>query len=134
MEHGLLVLGKTPFDYGCGLGDDMRYLGQFGFQADGWDSAHCPENPTRTADVVNRGFVRSVIVDPVERVAALREAFTLARVALLVAVIRPPTDSANRTWKPCGEGVMTGRETFRKYFASLPFMRRLSRLPLSGSW
>jgi DNA phosphorothioation-associated putative methyltransferase len=116
MEHGLLVRGKTVFDYGCGLGDDMNYLQQLGFQADGWDPAHCPENSKHPADVVNLGFVLNVIEDPVERVAALREAFNLAGETLVVAVIRPPTDGASRTWKPCGDGVMTGRETFQKYY------------------
>lgn len=48
--------------------------------------------------------------EAVVRVATLREAFGLAREALVVAVIRPPTDSASRTWQPCGDGAMAGRE------------------------
>jgi DNA phosphorothioation-associated putative methyltransferase len=117
MEQGLLVRGKTFFDYGCGLGDDIHYLQQLGFQAEGWDPAHCPQKPRRPADVVNLGFVLNVIEDPVERLAALREAYSLADDALVVAVIRPPADCGNRTWLPCGDGVMTGRDTFQKYFA-----------------
>ncbi len=117
MEQGLLVRGKTFFDYGCGLGDDVHYLQQLGFHAEGWDPAHCPQNPKRAADLVNLGFVLNVIEDPVERVAALREAFGLAAEVLVVAVIRPPAEGNDRAWEPCGDGVMTGRDTFQKYFA-----------------
>ncbi len=116
MEHGLLARGKTFFDYGCGLGDDIHYLRQLGIQAAGWDPAHCPQNVKQPADVVNLGFVLNVIDDPVERVAALREAYSLAKDALVVAVIRPPADGTSATWQPFGDGVLTGRDTFQKYF------------------
>jgi DNA phosphorothioation-associated putative methyltransferase len=117
IEHGLLTKDRTLFDYGCGLGDDVRFLGTLGYTASGWDPAYCPDNVRSPADVVNLGFVLNVIEDAGERVAALREAFGLAREVLLISTILPNGVGDSDDWEAYADGVLTSRNTFQKYFS-----------------
>jgi hypothetical protein len=64
IRHGLLSIGTTFFDYGCGRGGDVAALHGEGFQSDGWDPHFEPDSPRIEADVVNLGFVVNVIEDP----------------------------------------------------------------------
>jgi DNA phosphorothioation-associated putative methyltransferase len=113
MRHGLLTKLTSLFDYGCGKGDDLANLQLEGFTASGWDPHFAPERPRHAAHVVNLGFVLNVIEDPAERVQALSSAFRLTSGVLAVAVMLP----AGQPGRPWGDGVMTSRGTFQKYFA-----------------
>lgn len=112
---GLLPAGTSVFDYGCGLGDDVRRLGTLGYAAAGWDPAHAAASPRREADVVNLGYVVNVIEDPQERVAALRSAWQLARRMLIVAA-RPDWEARYVRGSRHGDGVLTTKGTFQKFF------------------
>jgi DNA phosphorothioation-associated putative methyltransferase len=113
-KHGFLDGSFTVLDYGCGKGDDVRGLRDNGIAAEGWDPYFAPDNPVDEADVVNLGFVINVIEDPVERREALQRAFALTRQVLAVSVMIATENSVRGT--PFADGVMTGRNTFQKYF------------------
>lgn len=112
---GLLQPGKTVFDYGCGRGDDLRYLRQLGYEADGWDPAHRPDTERLPADVVNLGYVVNVIESQGERATVLRSAWELAR-NLLVVSARMTWDARNLSGRPLGDGLVTRTGTFQKFF------------------
>lgn len=117
IEHGLLTKDKRLFDYGCGLGDDVRFLTTLGHTASGWDPAYCPEHAKTAAEIVNLGFVLNVIEEPAERTRVLSDAFELAKDLMIVSTILPDRATDMRDWQPYGDGVLTSRNTFQKYYS-----------------
>lgn len=117
IRHGLLTPSTPLFDYGCGKGDDLASLQSDGYTAAGWDPYYAPDRPRCKAPVVNIGFVLNVIEDPAERVQALSSAFQLAANVLAVAVMLP----AGQLGRPWGDGILTSRGTFQKYFGQSEF-------------
>jgi DNA phosphorothioation-associated putative methyltransferase len=115
LRHRVLEPGKTFFDYGCGRGDDVAGLLSLGYAGAGWDPHFRPESPLIQSDVVNLGFVINVIEDLAERIAALQGAYALATGALSVAAILW-SSSASRS-RPYGDGVLTSRNTFQRFFS-----------------
>ena len=85
LKDGIVSPATAVFDYGCGLGDDVRRLQEQGINAFGWDPAHQPNGPKTQADVVNLGYVVNVVERSDERAASLREAWGYARSVLVVA-------------------------------------------------
>lgn len=118
LRCGLLATGTTLFDYGCGKGDDVRELAAAGHAAAGWDPYFAPEEAKLESDIVNLGFVINVIEDPIERADALRGAASLARRALVVSVMLHNSASAGTIY---GDGVLSSRGTFQKYFSQDEF-------------
>ena len=115
LDDEVIRPGDTCFDYGCGRGADVTGLTQRGFATSGWDPVHSPETTKTAADVVNLGYVVNVIENPPEREAALREAWQLCRRALLVSA-RLDWDINQAMALPCGDGVITSKRTFQKFF------------------
>jgi len=115
LEYHQLRPGESFFDYGCGLGADVRALGALGHVASGWDPIHAPGDQRSPADVVNLGFVLNVIEDPAERVEVLSSAWALARRLLVVATLIRGQE-AYTDFQCFGDGVLTSRNTFQKYF------------------
>lgn len=115
LDSGLLKKESVFFDFGCGLGDDIRILSDNGFDATGWDPVYFPKNEKRTAEVVNLGYVVNVIDDPAEREAVVREAFGLAERVLCVAALYD-SPSNRPKGRSLGDGVVTRRNTFQKLF------------------
>jgi len=115
IEYGLLAKDDTFFDYGCGLGDDLRALGELGYTGSGWDPVYQPDNPVISADVVNLGFVLNVIEEPSERVEVLQKAFALTKKVMCVATMTEAM-AATGNWAPYKDGVLTQKGTFQKYF------------------
>ena len=118
ISHGLISPSVEIFDYGCGRGDDLKGLKENGFICSGWDPHYANDYPRVPADIVNLGFVVNVIEDPAERVEAIKMAFELARVAMVVSVM---LHSKDRPGKPYRDGFLTGRSTFQKYFSQDEF-------------
>ena len=116
IAHRIVTEATTVLDYGCGQGDDVAALAAGGFQAFGWDPHYAPDGPRRAADVVNLGFVLNVIEDRHERAETLMAAYGFARRALSVAVM-PLGKYTFDGLKPYGDGYVTARGTFQKYFA-----------------
>lgn len=115
LEDEVIRVGDTCFDYGCGRGADVVGLAQLGFDASGWDPVHAPDKKKNPADVVNLGYVVNVIENVPEREAALREAWQLTRRALLVSA-RLDWDINQAMALPFGDGVLTSKQTFQKFF------------------
>ena len=113
--NGVLTPEHSFFDYGCGLGDDVRFLRSLGYHAHGWDPAHRPDEAQRSSAVVNLGYVLNVIEQPAERAAALRRAFDLAGRCLCVAVMVGGATYAGEA-QSYGDGLLTSRQTFQKYY------------------
>jgi DNA phosphorothioation-associated putative methyltransferase len=115
LQHGVLTKEQTFFDYGCGLGTDIKALNALGYPAGGWDPVHRKEGVKEPADIVNLGYVLNVIEDPAERVDTLCSAFRLAKKILIVAALinRTVDESVALQY---GDGVITKRNTFQKYF------------------
>lgn len=113
-EHGILTTERTILDYGCGHGEDVTALCTEGFLARGWDPVHQPAGDRSVAAVVNLGYVVNVIEDPDERAQALRDAWSLAERVLVVSARLTFEDHA--TGEIFGDGVITRRRTFQKYY------------------
>ena len=116
LELGLLRKNDALFDFGCGHGMDVEALQNLGYQAAGWDPAFRPNTPKTRAAVVNLGYVLNVIEEPRERIATLREAYSLAERALLVSTMASgqETDSHSRPYR---DGFLTKTNTFQKFYA-----------------
>ena len=114
-KHELIEENSTFFDYGCGRGDDVRQLSELGIDAAGWDPHFSPDEPKRSADIVNLGYVVNVIENASERIQVISEAFDQARKILVVSAL---VGSANHSGKakPYKDGVLTSTGTFQRYF------------------
>ncbi len=126
-EAGLLSVGTTFFDYGCGRGDDVRLLSDLGVDAIGWDPHFRPDVPRKHAGVVNLGFVLNVIENPEERVAALAAAWKLAERVLAVGVLVGGRSAWERH-RLFLDGVITSRGTFQKYFSQEEICHYVGRI------
>lgn len=115
LELGQLRRGESFFDYGCGHGGDVEAITRLGHPSNGWDPVHAADQPKLAADVVNLGFVLNVIEDPAERVEVLVDAWKHARRLLLVSTLIAGQEAYDdiRTF---GDGVLTSRNTFQKFF------------------
>ncbi|MGB8167234.1 MAG: DNA phosphorothioation-associated putative methyltransferase [Chthoniobacteraceae bacterium] len=116
LERGLLRKNDSFFDFGCGHGMDVEALQNLGYRAAGWDPAFRPTAPKTPAAVVNLGYVLNVIEEPAERIATLREAYSLTERVLLVStmVSGQETDSHSRPYR---DGFLTKVNTFQKFYA-----------------
>lgn len=115
LDSGLLAGRQTLFDYGCGRGDDVAGLRSRGIQSEGWDPVHRPDVARCNADVVNLGYVVNVIEDVEERRRTLQAAWELSECVLLVAA-RLTHEARGLRSRPCGDGVLTRRNTFQKFY------------------
>jgi DNA phosphorothioation-associated putative methyltransferase len=115
-RYGFFDAYPHVFDFGCGQGDDLRVLEHAGVTAAGWDPHFRPGAKIRSADLVNLGFVLNVIEFPDERRSTLKKAWALCRKVLAVAVMVEGHYSVQGL-KPFGDGFLTSRGTFQKYFA-----------------
>jgi len=112
-----LVNDETSFlDYGCGRGDDIKFLKELGIPATGWDPYFNPEtSQLKNCDVVNLGFVLNVIENEQERIEVLKSAFELTNHCLSVAVMLESQNDTTAT-VPHKDGQITTRQTFQKYY------------------
>lgn len=113
---GLLSQDRHFFDYGCGLGDDLRLLRAAGFRGTGWDPVHLPQGELVPAPVVNIGYVVNVIENPRERQDALRKAWALAQQVLIVSARLTLDGRFLAESQDFADGLLTSRGTFQKFF------------------
>jgi hypothetical protein len=113
-RFGFLDGNKTVFDYGCGRGDDLRGLRENHIEAAGWDPHYAPDGVRQAAHIVNLGFVINVIENIDERIEALQGAYSLANELLVVSAMLANQEAISGT--PYGDGVLTSRNTFQKYY------------------
>jgi DNA phosphorothioation-associated putative methyltransferase len=122
VAHRLIVKSGSVLDYGCGRGADVRLLQKSGISAVGWDPHFSPNEPLRSAECVNLGYVLNVIEDPIERTATLRNAFELAEKVLIVAV---RVDQALGDAAEFADGVLTKAGSFQKLYTQQEFREYL---------
>lgn len=122
LAHGLLGPDNSFFDYGCGLGEDVRLLQASGIRAEGWDPYYLPDAPVQDADCVNLGYVLNVIEDQEERERTLRSAYDLARRVLLVSV---RVDRSLNSGSDFSDGLVTNSGSFQKIYTQDEFRQYL---------
>lgn len=117
LDHGILKPGDTYGDVGCGHGDDCRLLNQHhGVAAQGEDKYLRQTSISAPVDVAGLIYVLNTDPDPSSRRSVLERAFLLAKRALVVAVrTRQPR---GLICEPLGDGVLTQRNTFQKFYSS----------------
>ena len=113
----ILNTDETFFDYGCGRGEDVVGLKKMDFAADGWDPNHSPDAKRLDADIVNIGYVVNVIVEPQERMEALKNAWGHASKALVVAARLNNELRSLPNARPHGDGFITEHDTFQKFYS-----------------
>ncbi|TAF30327.1 MAG: DNA phosphorothioation-associated putative methyltransferase [Oscillatoriales cyanobacterium] len=111
----VFVDGMTFFDYGCGYGGDVKCIAEEGYAAAGWDPYYQPDTPRISADIVNIGYVINVIESLAQRREALLNAWELTK-NLLVVAAQVLIDDPDRGQIAYGDGVITSRNTFQKYY------------------
>ena len=122
LSHALIAPGTSVFDYGCGRGEDLRYLQSVGIDAKGWDPHFSPDTAIESADLVNLGYVLNVIEDPEERRSTLQRAYHLAKRVLMVAV---RVDRSLETAVQFSDGVLTQIGSFQKLYSQGEFKEYL---------
>ena len=116
LADGVIGPDTTVFDYGCGLGDDLRHLRFRGIECWGWDPVHLHGGNRAHAQVVNLGYVINVIEDADERAKCLACAWDCAERVLIVS---GRLASQTRDFTPVGryaDGLVTSVPTFQKLY------------------
>ena len=121
LADGLIGPTATVFDYGCGLGDDIRYLGLHGVQSWGWDPGHRRDGEIASANIVNLGYVVNVIEDAAERAECLARAWSFAERALIVSARLASEAPDFAPVAPYGDGFVTSISTFQKLYEQAEF-------------
>jgi len=91
-------------------------MSALGYATSGGDPVHSPHGQLRSAYLVNLGNVVNVIEDPRERADALRTAWALTEGVLVVAA-RMAREAQTLPGLSCGDGMVTAKGTFRKFFS-----------------
>ena len=115
-ENELIHEGESVFDYGCGHGDDIRFLNSNGISARGWDPFHQPKAELIESDVVNLGFVLNVIEEPQERIETLLNAWSLTKSRLIVSARMTFDRTEFTSSDPLADGCVTSKGTFQKFY------------------
>jgi DNA phosphorothioation-associated putative methyltransferase len=114
IESGIITTETTIFDYGCGIGGDVKRLKSSGYNCEGWDPYYFPDIEIRSADIVNLSYIINVIEDPEERDRALIQSWALTGRVLIVAAQILVNDLGGML--AYGDGILTKRNTFQKYY------------------
>jgi len=115
-QSGLANETFSYLDYGCGRGDDVAFLSELNIQAIGWDPYFNKKKELlKASDIVNLGFVLNVIEDPIERIQVLKNAFSLTKKCLSVAIMLKSQNDSSIS-KPFNDGQLSSIKTFQKYY------------------
>ena len=115
LEAELFTEGTTFFDYGCGHGRDILEIRDRGYHSQGWDPYYSPDTSIVSADIVNLGYVINVVENLQERREALIKAWELTNRVLIVSA-QVLIDDRQRRLVAYGDGIITKRNTFQKYY------------------
>ena len=126
IESGIITPETTIFDYGCGIGGDVKRLKsrvitvRVGIHI---ISLMCE---IRSADIVNLSYIINVIEDPAERDRALSHAWELTGGVLIVAAQILVNDLSGML--AYGDGILTKRNTFQKYYQQVELKEYIDRV------
>ena len=116
LADGLIGTKATVFDFGCGLGDDVRYLELHGVSSWGWDPGHRRDGDLAPAEIVNLGYIINVIEDVEERAECLIRAWSFAKRALIVSARLASETPDFAPVAPYADGFVTSISTFQKLY------------------
>jgi len=124
IAKSIITPDTTVLDYGCGRGDNVRFMQEAGINAVGYDPYYFPDTEKTPCDVVALCYVLGVVESPEERDRTLEEAWSLAKKSLLVAtqVQHSRGDVAH------GDGYLTRWRTFEKYWTSPQFREYVEKV------
>ncbi len=126
IECGIITPETTIFDYGCGIGGDVKRLQAAGYTCEGWDPYYFPDIELRSADIINLSYVINVIEDPDERDRVLLQAWELTKQVLIVAAQILVNEL--RGVLAYGDGILTKRNTFQKYYHQVELKEYIDRI------
>jgi DNA phosphorothioation-associated putative methyltransferase len=126
IESGIITTETSIFDYGCGIGGDVKRLKAAGYNCTGWDPYYFPDLEIRSADVVNLSYIINVIEDTEERDRALCHAWELTTGVLIVAAQILVNDLSGML--AYGDGILTKRNTFQKYYQQAELKEYIDRV------
>jgi DNA phosphorothioation-associated putative methyltransferase len=126
IESGIITPETTIFDYGCGLGGDVSRLQAAGYDCTGWDPYYAPDTELRSTDIINLSYIINVIEDPAERDRALLQAWELTGKVLIVAAQILVNEL--RGMLAYGDGILTKRNTFQKYYQQAELKEYIDRI------
>ena len=126
IESGIMTIDTTIFDYGCGIGGDVKRLKSAGYTCEGWDPYYFPDVARQPADIVNLSYIINVIEDPEERDRALIQAWELTGQVLIIAAQILVNDL--RGVLAYGDGILTKRNTFQKYYQQVELKEYIDRV------
>jgi DNA phosphorothioation-associated putative methyltransferase len=126
IEAEIITPATTIFDYGCGLGGDVSRLQAAGYDCTGWDPYYYPNTEWRSADIVNLSYIINVIEDPAERDRSLIQAWELTGKVLIVAAQILVNEL--RGMLAYGDGILTKRNTFQKYYQQAELKEYIDRI------
>ncbi len=126
IELGIITLETTIFDYGCGVGGDVRRLLSGGYQCVGWDPYYFPDVELERRDIVNMSYIINVIENTEERDRALLQAWELTGQVLIVSAQILVNEL--RGMLGYGDGVLTRRNTFQKYYQQAELKEYIDRV------
>ncbi|WP_310484428.1 DNA phosphorothioation-associated putative methyltransferase [Chamaesiphon sp. VAR_48_metabat_403] len=126
IESGIITIETTIFDYGCGVGGDVKRLKSSGYNCEGWDPYYFPDDEIRSADVVNLSYIINVIENPIERDRALSHAWELTQGVLIVAAQILVNDLSGML--AYSDGILTKRNTFQKYYQQIELKEYIDRV------
>jgi DNA phosphorothioation-associated putative methyltransferase len=129
MEDGWITENESVLDFGCGRGEDLRFLKKLNICIKGYDPHYLP-NSYEASSIVNLGYVLNVIEDIEERWNTLQLAFDHAINLLIVSVmIRDSPVYPNEI--PYSDGILTSWNTFQKYYTQREFVEYCKRITVN---
>lgn len=130
-----LVEGRL-FDWGCGHGADLKFFQDSGIEVSGWDPNFLSNKPPSSYPPGNFswvycGFVLNTLISPEERKAVIQDIFDFLPTGGHLAIsVRSKGEIENvrkPTWKACGDGWVTSKNTFQKGFLAQELSTLLTR-------
>ena len=127
LEQSVISRDTKVLDYGSGRGADVSHLTSLKIKVKGWDPIFSPTVRRSISDVVTLTYVLNVIENQTERIQTLIRAWELTASILAVSVrLEDERDEAHI--KPSGDGWMTTRGTFQRFYDHNEFAMWLEQI------
>jgi len=131
------IIQKRVYDWGCGRGDDAKFLQGFGFDVIAYDPFHFPENHPETInfsqiDTVLNNYVLNVIENKKNRSKLLKNISDkiIGNTSVVISVRRSTEidrDGEAKGWKKHKDGWITSSDTFQKGYSKEEIEKLCSR-------
>lgn len=127
IEQKLITPETTVHDYGCGKGDDVKFLTELGIKATGHDLSY---GTKQKADVVTLIYVINTIKSPITRLQIIHDAYMSTKKYLIIAARTDIHSLKHAT--PFGENsFITKRGTFQKFYTTDELLYYISQATMT---